>query len=835
MALLIPPPKADRYLNVLELPENASSAAVIQQCRELLKNADERLQKDFIENAEITRLVQTRAWLVEKLVLHLWHHFLGKDKARKLALVAAGGFGRGDLQPRSDVDLLILSERDTPRESDTIGTFIQSLWDIGLDVGHATRTPKECLAQGKNDVTVATNLMEARFISGQHSLFARMRALTGPDNLWPGDKFFAAKLAEQKERHRRHGATAYSLEPNIKEGPGGLRDIQMVGWVAHRHFNTQSLHGLVDAGFLEEHEYLALQKGRRWLWKLRFALHQLAGRKEDRLLFDYQPQLARLFGYLDEGNRNQGVEQFMQAYYRRAMRLERLNHRLLQLFDENILKASHPIKTTRLDAHFQVVNDFIEAIDPNVFRHHPESWFGIFLHLQNNPGIQGIRASTVRAMRRHIDQVARTDFRKNPTVQTQFLQIVKNPRRVTEQLLRMNRLGILGRYIPAWKKIVGRMQYDLFHVYTVDQHNLFVVRNLRLLRLGKTGLEFAEKQMQEVENPYLLYLAGLFHDIAKGREGPHAVLGAIDAREFAQAHRLPEADAELLEWLVRHHLVFSVTAQKKDLSDPQVIEKFAAIVGSLDRLRALYLLTIADIAGTDPKLWNDFKDSLMRELFVKTEAVLKNRHQTDLQELRRGNRQASEDLLATAGVPGWQRFIRQLPDHVFYEGLFYHVASALQHSGYDVLQARVSSTSDGHALDFFLCQPTRQAIPAEKVQQRVETALQDRRAPAARATAYTPRRLRHFHITPQVHLKPYENDPSEHVMEVVCSDRPGVLADIAQTLLRHQAEIHGAKIATFGNRVEDTFWISAHGGKPLSAGQQQNISHALKEKLNEPR
>lgn len=877
MALLIPPPGADRYLEPLTLPESKSISELVQQSRRLLTCADTRLHQDFTEGADITRLVQTRAWLAEQLVLNLWCHFLPQAEQEQLALAAVGGFGRGDLQPRSDVDLLILTRQEKPDCHGAIAGFIQSLWDMGLETGHAVRTADECRRQAATDVTVATNLMEARFITGHRPLFDAMRTATGPDNLWPGEDFFAAKLAEQKARHQRHGGTAYNLEPNIKEGPGGLRDIQMVGWVAQRHFNTQSLHGLVDAGFLEEHEYLTLQKGRRWLWRLRFALHHLAGRKEDRLLFDYQPKLAALFGYRETSQRNRAVEQFMQKYYRWAMRLERLNHRLLQLFDENILKGRHSATVRRLDDDFQVVNDFIEASDNTVFRRKPESWFSIFLHLQDNPDIQGIRASTVRAMRRHIEQVANPDFRRNPAVQQQFLQIVKHPQRVTEQLLRMNRLGILGRYLPPWSHIVGRMQYDLFHVYTVDQHNLFVVRNLRLLRTGKTGLRFAEEQMRQVANPYVLYLAGLFHDIAKGRDGSHAVLGAIDAREFAEAHRLPAADAELLEWLVRQHLAFSVTAQKKDLSDPQVIEQFATIVGTEERLRALYLLTIADIAGTNPKLWNDFKDSLLRELFIKTQAVLKNQQQTDLQQLRLKNRQATEALLENKSPDGWQEFLQQLPDHVFsryspkkvahiattvlesgkhnsplvrfsptgdglwelliyapdYEGLFHHVARALQRSGHDILQARVSSTADGHALDLFLCQPGKQAMSAEKTRELVQQALANRQPPPV-TNNYQPRRWRHFHIPPQIHLQPYENDSDQHVMEVICSDRPGVLADIAETLLQHHAEIHGAKIATFGNRVEDTFWVSAAAGEPLTDKQCKHIIHALKEKLDEP-
>ncbi len=876
MALLIPPPKADRYLDVLALPEGDSDAALIAKSRQLLQQADKKLAADFAEAAEITRLVQTRAWVVEQLVVNLWRQLVAPND--QLALVAVGGFGRGDLQPHSDVDLLILTAREQPQQEKAIGQFVQALWDMGLEVGQATRTPKECLRQASADVTVATNLMEARFIHGHRPLFEAMRQRVGADSIWPGDAFFAAKLAEQKERHRRHGGTAYNLEPNIKEGPGGLRDIQMVGWVAHRHFNTQSLHGLVDAGFLEEHEYLTLQKGRRWLWKLRFALHQLAGRKEDRLLFDYQPQLAALFGYHDSGERNKAVEQFMQAYYRWAMRLERLNLRLLQLFDESILKANHRHHTTRLDENFLIVNDFIEASDPSVFRRDMQSWFAIFLHLQENPQIQGIRASTVRAMRRHIEQVDSDAFRTNPAVQSQFLAILKHPNRVTEQLLRMNRLGILGRYLPPWRKIIGRMQYDLFHMYTVDQHNLFVVRNLRLLRQGKTGLAFAEEQMQRIDKPHVLYLAGLFHDIAKGREGSHAVLGASDARAFAKSHGLPPDEAALLEWLVRQHLAFSITAQKKDLSDPQVIHRFAQVVGNEDRLRALYLLTIADIAGTDPKLWNDFKDSLMRELFVKTRAVLGQASQPDLQQLRQENRQKSRQLLQQNSPNGWQAFFETLPDHVFNRyspekiaaitqtivangqadavvtfsprpdglqellvyapdnpGLFFHIARSLQDSGYNVVEARVSSTTDGRALDVFFCQPAADALPVPAATEKIRQAVLGQQPAARQKRRYLPRRLRHFHFRPQIHLKAYENDPSEDVMEVVCSDRPGVLADIAETLLQHGAEIHGAKIATFGNRVEDTFWISATGNHPLTADQRHRITHALEEKLNESR
>ncbi|HVA55076.1 MAG TPA: [protein-PII] uridylyltransferase, partial [Gammaproteobacteria bacterium] len=537
-----------------------------------LKAADASLRQQFNSGITVDKLVHMRAQVVDTLIRHAYKLYLNESN---LVLVAVGGYGRGELHPHSDVDLLILLD-DAYQESNNhaLGEFIAFLWDLGLPVSHSVRTPNECYTHAQMDVSIATNLLEARHIAGDEALFYNLQQRMMPDLFWPTKQFFAAKYREQQERHAKYHGTAYRLEPNIKEGPGGLRDIQMIAWVAKRHFNTSTLYSLVEHGFLTHDEYESLQCGQYFLWRIRFALHLMHGRCEDRLLFDSQVKLAKQFGYLDAPE-ILGVEHFMQDYYQTIKELGLLNEMLLQMLEEAIFETDSSDAYPLNDA-FEERGGFLYLRDPDLFGQRPTAMLDMFLVLEQHPHFKGISAGALRLLRTNLHRIDKP-FRDNPANRALFMQIIRQPHGVTHELRRMNRYGVLGRYLPAFGIIVGRMQYDLFHAYTVDEHILFVISNLRRFALSHYDNEFplCSQIMQALPKPELAYLGALFHDIGKGRGGDHSELGAQDAERFCLEHGLSRYDARLVAWLVQHHLLLSLTAQKKDIHDLQVIQNFA--------------------------------------------------------------------------------------------------------------------------------------------------------------------------------------------------------------------------------------------------------------------
>jgi len=862
------------------IPLQEQLAELREQIRTALSGADQRLAERFWAKEDVVQLVRARAWVVEQLLLLAWHRLIpGLDS---ICLVAVGGFGRGELHPHSDVDLLILlndeSESGLPKEE--IEFFIQLLWDAGFYLGHSVRTVAQCAEEARKDVSTATTLMESRLLDGPDGLFQQMRAELAPSRMWPADKFFEAKFAEQKQRHARFHETAYNLEPNIKEGPGGLRDIQMIAWVAKRHFGAQTLHGLVEHGFLTETEYTDLVNDQRFLWRVRFALHLLSGRSEDRLLFDFQRMVAEKFGYSDAEN-NLAVEQFMQRYYRTVMQLERLNERLLQLFQEELL-ILHGDSSQDLDGEFQVRHGYLETRDDNVFLRRPAALMEMFTLLARHEELLGVSAATIRLLRDNLYLVD-DEFREHPEVSAHFLDLLRQPEGVYTQLQRMNRYGLLAEYIPAFGNIVGRMQYDLFHVYTVDQHTLFLVRNLRRFAYGKYHDLFphAQSVFQRLERPELLYLAALFHDIAKGRGGDHSELDAVDAREFCQRLELDPADTDLIAWLVRHHLVMSQTAQRKDLSDPATIQTFAAVVGNSRYLDNLYLLTVADIAATNPKLWNAWKNGLLWDLYLLTGAALRRGLENPLQSavaIRETRRGALSRLLRKARSSGAiRRLWRQLPEHAFlrlsadqlewctevvilsdnkdkqiavravqphgvsellvcvadYDGLFASITHVLDEMALNVLAARILTTRDGRSFDVFQLMDQQgralSEVDADELVERLEAATSKGsiRAPVVRPL---PRRLRHFVTDPRIGFEPSAEQQGT-IMELQCHDRPGLLSRVAAAMVQQKVQIHDARIATFGERVEDTFLLSNAGHQSLSATEQEALAAAVRQHL----
>ncbi len=865
-----------------------SGGPAVKLFRDALKQANLHLKNNFLNGTPAQTLVPQRAAMVDRLLQTIWPHFFAGHHA-SAALVAVGGYGRGELHPGSDIDLQILVDpacREILRGP--LEQFVTFLWDIGLEVGHSVRSVAECADEAGKDISVATNLMESRPLAGSADLYEAMCEAMSPARIWSSLDFFQAKLLEQINRHHKYHDTAYNLEPNIKEGPGGLRDIQVIGWVAKRHFGATTLHDLVDHAFLSETEYQSLIEGQNFLWQIRFALHTLTGRREDRLLFDYQRSLADQFGYRDGGS-SLAVEQFMKQYYRTVMELSRLNEMLLQLFEEAILYAANPGEPTPINKRFQSRKGFIEVVNETVFKRYPFALLELFLVLEQHRELKGVRAATIRLIRTHghlIDDKFRNDLRNRAL----FMEILRQPHGVSEQLRRMNRYGILAAYLPAFGKIVGLMQYDLFHVYTVDEHTLTVIRNLRRFTRPEHAKEFplcSEIMQQHIPKPEVLYLAALFHDIAKGRGGDHSELGEQEALQFCLHHGLSQYDARLVAWLVRHHLIMSMTSQRKDISDPEIITEFAITVRSPVYLNYLYLLTVADIRSTNPSLWNSWKDTLLLELYSATQRVMRRGLENPIdqaehiEEMRAearhllhtyGNEDEAIDtvwrdfpedyfLRYTAGEIAWhsqgiiQNIGGELPlilvrHHTQRGGtaifihtpiddrLFARTTHALDQMGLSIVDARIIGSRSGLTLDnYVVFEDTGQPISNPHRVQEIFDKLRQTLTHLNREPAVTrrqPRQFKHFSIPTDVSFSTDERN-QKTILELMTVDRPGLLSRVGQALMECGVRLHAAKIVTFGARVEDVFHLTDKNNRPLSADAQfQCLRETIVRHLDKP-
>jgi [protein-PII] uridylyltransferase len=839
----------------------AESDCDADSCRSLLATAKEELSARFFAEEPVEGLVRARSRFTDLLLCALWRARLSPDLAAHLALVAVGGYGRGELHPYSDVDFLVLVP--TPLEEAeraSVEQLVSFLWDIGLEVGHSVRTVAECAEESAADVGVMTTLMESRRLAGSVELVHAMRVALAPDRVWPVREFFEAKVREQQERRLKANDTAYNLEPNVKTGPGGLRDIQTIAWVAKRQFGAESLDELVTHGFLTPSELRRLTAAQAFLWKVRFGLHVLTGRHEDRLLFDYQIKLARSFGY-EDGSYTLAVEQLMQRYYRTIIDVTLLNELLLQLFRE--------------------------AINEDVYGRHPSALLEMFVLLQQNPQIRGVRAGTIRAVVRNLWLIDE-EFRQNPRNHRLFLEILRAPRGVTHELRRMNDYGVLGRYIPAFGRVIGRMQYDLFHAYTVDAHSLFVVSNLRRLAMSEFDHELPRVSaiMQQLPKPEIAYLSALFHDIAKGRGGDHSDLGAVDAEAFCLEQGMSRYDARLVAWLVKNHLLLSMTAQKQDIGDPQVITAFSRTVGDEVHLDYLFVLTCADVRGTNPKLWNSWKASLFHEFYEVVKRALRRGLETpvDQDELVREIQAAARALLRGSGIEAqaiertWARlptayFMRHDAEEIARhtralaagdanadEALvsvspqtergttavmiyaphrrhgFARATAVLDQLGLNILDARITPVGNGFSLDSYqVLEDDGSAITDPERLMEIEQALwrslqRPEEAPLAVSRRAT-RQMRVFKTPTQIAITVDERN-RRSVLELTAADRPGLLCDVGKVLWEERVDLHAAKISTLGERAEDVFYLTDRAQRPLDEAAAERLRVHLAEALD---
>lgn len=871
-------------LNQIRFRKDLAVKSTIEVFKDTIIGMNTHFNIRFAEGEDIRSLVESRASFIDVILHYAWFQHDWEDD---ICLLAVGGYGRGELHPHSDIDILILLNDDVgTKYNHALQAFVTFLWDIGLEVGSSVRSISECINIARNDITVATNLLESRRICGNDKLRDRLQVQTDPEHMWPMRDFFKAKSDEQRNRHNKHNNTECNLEPNIKNAPGGLRDLQTINWVAKRYYGVKTLRQLEGLDFFTEQEFGVLRGAEEFLWRVRFGVHQISGRAEERLLFEYQRELSKRFGYVDS-DKGLAVEQFMHKYYRAVISLRELNDVLLQYLDEKINGSSAENNITPLNERFQLRDNYIEVRHSHVFDEHPSALLEIFVLMGNNPSIVGARAETIRLIR---DKRILIDekFRENEENKAMFMAIFSINHGLITQLTRMKRYGVLGRYLPAFGKITGQMQHDLFHRYTVDAHTLLLIRNLRRFSLPEAENQFpvAAHIVRQLDNKPLLYIAGLFHDIAKGRGGDHSELGAVDAAEFCEQHGMSGKDARLVSWLVQHHLLMSFISQKKDISDPDVIRDFALKVGDQNRLNYLFVLTVADMCATNPEIWNSWRASLMRQLYLETKRALRRglENLTDKQEkveetqaLALANLKA-KDISPEAIEEIWngmgdEYFIRESHLDIAHQtealithksdaplilisettnsnlegatqifiwakkapNIFFATTNCLAQLQLNIQDAKIYESTTGFTLDtFYVLNEDFEPIGEDKiVYDKIHTALlkaltQESDIPRV-AKRRTSRELKQFAIPTSTRIS---NDfvGGYTVLEVISPDRPGFLATIAQIFMEQGITVQNARISTLGERVEDVFFITDLSGKPLS---DASVCSALQEKICE--
>ncbi len=862
---------------MLKLPELQAAikeaGCSLMSCKEALAVGNERIYQAYNNDISAAALVLMQSSLTDAVLEEIWNAKFTPPDQQNVSLIAVGGYGRAELHPYSDIDISILVA-DIPDDglNERLESFITFLWDLGLEIGHSVRSVAQCREEAVSDLTVITNLMEARHLFGSAALFEQMKAETAADQMWPSEEFFEGKLEEQRLRRKKYHSNAYRLEPNLKESNGGLRDIQTLFWICQRHFGARSFEDLVEQELLTPTEYDTLINGLNILWRIRYLLHRIAGRHEDRLLFDYQREIAHEWGFTDDTN-NRSIEQLMQLFYRNAMNLQRLNDIILQGIGGLISGVTAATEAVPVNSRFQVRNGFLEVQHDQVFVNYPPALLEVFLLFGETPSADRFRANTVRLIREHLDLIDKA-FREDMIVRNLFLQIFRSPQKLTRKIRLMNRYGVLAAYLPAFDLIVGRMQYDLFHIYTVDEHTIRVIRNLRRFALPEFGdeLPHCTDVMSRVKDHELLYLAGLFHDIAKGRGGDHSELGAVDAKVFCELHGLGPADAGLVSWVVQKHLIMSTTAQRKDISDPEVIHEFASEVSSTKHLDHLYLLTIADIRATNPELWNSFKQNLLQDLYESTYRVLRQGLDNPLDKedvLQQKKKEAQEILQAdNIDIDSALELWSQFDEHYFLQHteveIARHASSILQHTdpetplvtlrtarrrgstelliylrdhanifalttaaldrqNLNILSANISTSTTGFALDTFHVlddndRIIREATRLDQIRNELTDVLCSPEVLPEPMSMRAPRKLKHFDITPRIE---FDNATSTDVTSVYidAADQPGVLSLIGQIFMRHGILVRAAKISTLGERIEDMFYVTDLQGRQLQDDQ----------------
>lgn len=820
----------------------------------------EALKESFEETGDVARYLACHTRLLESVI---------DERAKSLslplgvALLAAGGFGRAEVFPFSDIDLLVLIPEDLPEnDAERVSSFLTSLWDLGLSVGASVRTARETLADCTQDIALSTNFLEARFLYGNKELFEATRAeyLKALNPV----TFFREKELEMHQRRRKHDDTPYELEPDIKESPGGLRDIQVLLWCAQAAGLAETPEDLLTSGILNREEWGELTASRAFLSDLRLRLHLMSERAENRLLFEKQIPLALSLGIRATSGLD-AAELLMQRYYRNAHNVELLNAIAMCSLEERLLKTdTRPSNAVPVAPGLIARGQTLDIEDPDRIGKDPAFLLTLFFEFSRR---QELKDFTTRLMRALYREARKTDTRpfETRTCKEVFRRILQSRYGCTRCLQLMNQWGVLGRLIPAFGRVVGQMQHDLFHAYTVDQHTMRVIKYLRRFTHSSYAHEFphCSEVMARMESTEELILAAIFHDVGKGLGGHHAALGEGMAGEFCTSLGLSSFSIAFVRFLVREHLTMSATAQKKDTSDPAVVAEFAALVGDKTHLDALYLLTVADIRATNPKVWSTWKAELLKDLYNKTRSVLSGQPlRTDRQSLLAEKEKAVTAALKKSALTDGQirdyldkldltYFMRHTVEDILWHaailtqkhgtvdpiielkeeasglikvflslrdkpGLLARVFRTFERNGLSVLEARIHTTRSGNVIDTFLVQDKRnrpnltefKSLLTEHLRESLENNQELKPLKAARLS----RRSRSFPIKPVIDIEP-DDAGKGALLQMTCTDRIGLLYTLARVLASHGVNLVSAKITTLDERVEDVFLIEGEALK----------------------
>ena len=848
--------------------------------KEFLQKKSLILKANLNQN-NILNILNARSNINDALILYTSEKFnISNDE---ISLIAVGGYGRKEFYPKSDTDLLILiNDQKKDQHKKNISHFLAYLWDIGIEVSHSTRTIKECITEGSRDISIATTLLESRYISGSKKMFENLiKTIDESKSFWSNKDFYQEKVDEQIKRHLQFNNTAYNLEPDIKNGPGSLRDLHTIFWLCKKFLGIDQIEELLNHNILTEKQLQQLINSRNFLSLIRYSLHSETKRAENRLLFEYQKKLAKQLNYEDQDHLI-GVEIFMQDYYKSASTISRMNEIILQTLKQQFLEISEN-KVKDINQNFQIKNQLVGLKDDISFKDKPALLLEIFLLFQKNKDIEGIDAKTIGLITNNL-QLINKDFRRKIEHKEIFLEILKAPEGVTHELRRMNLYGVLGHYVPAFGLIEGRMQYDLFHAFTVDEHTLFVVSNLRRLALTRFNHEFPEdsQKMQAIESPEILYIAGLFHDIAKGRGGDHSIIGAEEAEVFCLDHGLTNYDSKVVSWLVMNHLVFSLTAQKKDIYDPNVIRDLALLIGDELRLDYLYLLTVCDVRATNPTLWNSWKKRLFDDLYLLTKKALREglEEPIDKEELIREKISLTKNELNNHEFQNVENFLSYFDDDYFIKfnmneilkqslvminrnipnkaqdiidisaidnedyfyafvftqidnESFYKITSIFEQEGVSVRDAKVVRVNEEYCIYSFYFDHMRTMKDEinqknEAINKYINEAMASDSFSAQSSSQILSRRLRSFDKKVDISFSE-DLIHNRTVMEITCIDRPGLLSNISKILKEESIWIQSAKIATIGEKADDIFYLNNSKKECID----QSIYESLKAKIND--
>ncbi len=866
--------------NIIERLSQIESINDIAAFKACVNDSFDWLATNFNEVA-VDELVVARSNFTDALLCKAWQ-LQDLHNIKGLTLCAVGGYGRGQMQPYSDIDLLILSSSSLKRDvQDRVSTFITFLWDIKLEIGQSVRTVKETIKLAKDDITIATNLVEARHLCGSQALFDDLVKKVNYSNIWSSKDFFLAKLDEQQTRHKKFNDTSYNLEPNVKENPGCLRDIQTIGWVAKKHFHEYDGLTLIGHGYFTELEHAELIECRSNLWQIRFALHLVAKRSENRLLFDYQPDVAQLLGF---GDGKAGVEKMMKHLFRIVRRVSELNSMLMLRFTQDILNVK--VKNTQIiDDKFCIQDGYVSPRVDDCFES-PLRILKFLNMLSEYPSIKGITSDCIRQLRNARREFQSAYYHQIPECRDYFIKLVSNPDFFDLGWDTMYKHGILQSYIPEWDKIVGMMQFDLFHAYTVDEHTHRLVKHVRRYYTEPAEFPRCSRIVNNNDKPHILFIAAIFHDIAKGRGGDHSVLGEKDVQEFCDQHNVPTSDTNLIAWLVKNHLLMSVVAQRRDIYDPDVIREFASEVKSQQRLDMLYCLTLADIRATNHSLWNDWKASLLRELFLLTQKALDNGLQcqmtlneritehkaNSLASLAKDNISESDcsvfwdqlnpdyfarfsskqitwhtQCILNTGTIGKADILVAASNETSKAGtellifchdrpaLFAQIASVLDSRNCSIHDAQISVTPKGYVFDsMIILNHEGMRIDNNAINNLVE-AIHEQLTSPGRSHANSrkmSRRMKQLDVPTKVRF--YSSQDDSTLIELEALDAPGLLARIGHLFVDLNITLKMAKISTIGERAEDVFIVCNDEGNALTQEQQVLIRKQITLKLDQP-